>query len=134
MKYWRHLPYLGLGPSAHSFDGSRRWWNHRGTRAYRAALDEDERPVAGSETLSKDDLALEALMFGLRTVDGIDLREFRRRFGIDLVAGNRPFIDECLESGLLALGEDRLAPTTPGLAVADALAARLDLHGASDAR
>ena len=134
MKYWRHLPYLGLGPSAHSFDGTRRWWNHRGIRAYRAALDRGERPVAGSETLSKNDLALEALMFGLRTVDGIDLRDFRRRFGIGLVARNRRFIDECLESGLLALGEDRLAPTTSGLAVADGLAARLDLRGASDAR
>lgn len=134
LKYWRHLPYLGLGPSAHSFDGRRRWWNHRGIRAYRTALDGGERPVAGSEALSKDDLALEALMFGLRTVDGIDLRDFRRRFGIDLVAHNRRFIDDCLESGLLVLGEDRLAPTTSGLSVADALAARLDLRGASDAR
>ena len=134
MKYWRHLPYLGLGPSAHSFDGTRRWWNHRGTRAYRAALDEGERPVAGSETLSKNDLALEALMFGLRTVDGIDLRDFRQRFGIDLAARNRRLLDECVESGLLALGEDRLAPTTSGLAVADALAARFDLYEASDAR
>ncbi len=134
MKYWRHLPYLGLGLSAHSFDGRRRWWNHRGIRAYRAALDGGERPVAGSETLSKDDLALEALMFGLRTVDGIDLGDFRRRFGIDLAARDRRFVDDCVESGLLALGEDRLAPTASGLAVADALAARLDLHGASDAR
>ena len=127
MKYWRHLPYLGLGPSAHSFDGRRRWWNHRGVRAWRTALGRSERPVAGSERLSKDDLALEALMFGLRTVDGIDLGDFRRRFGIDLAARNRRFIDDCLESGLLALGEDRLAPTTSGLAVADALAARIHL-------
>ena len=134
MKYWRHLPYLGLGPSAHSFDGRRRWWNHRGIRAYRAALDGGERPVAGSETLSKDDLALEALMFGLRTVDGIDLRDFRRRFGIDLAARNRRLLGECIESGLLVLGEDHLAPTTSGLAVADALVARLDLYAASDAR
>ena len=134
MKYWRHLPYLGLGPSAHSFDGTRRWWNHRGTRAYRAALDEAQRPVAGSERLSEDELALEALMFGLRTADGIDLRDFRQRFDVDLAARNRPFIDECIESGLLAFGEDRLAPTTSGLAVADALAARLDLHEASEAR
>ena len=134
MKYWQHLPYLGLGPSAHSFDGTRRWWNQRGTRAYRSALDEGRRPVAGSETLSVDDLALEALMFGLRTVDGIDLRELRRRFGIDLVARNRRFIEDCLESGLLTLSEERLAPTLAGLAVADALAARLDLHEATDAR
>ena len=128
MKYWRHIPYLGLGPSAHSFDGTRRWWNQRGTRAYRSALDEGRRPVAGSETLSVDDLALEALMFGLRTVDGIDLRGFRRRFGIDLAARNRRFIEDCAESGLLALRDHRLAPTLSGLAVADALAARLDLE------
>lgn len=134
MKYWRHLPYLGLGPSAHSFDGRLRWWNHHGIRAYRAALDGGERPVAASERLTREDLALEALMFGMRTTEGIDLRDFRRRFGIDLAARNRRFVDECLESGLLVLGEDRLAPTTSGLAVADALAARLDLCGALDAR
>ena len=127
MKYWRHLPYLGLGPSAHSFDGSRRWWNHRGIRAYRAALDEGAHPIAGSERLTKDDLALEALMFGLRTVDGIDLRDYRQRFSIDLAACNRRFVDDCLESGLLSLSEDRLAPSASGLAVADALAARLHL-------
>ena len=129
MKYWRHLPYLGLGPSAHSFDGVHRWWNHRGMGAYRAALEEGERPVAGSERLGKGDLALEALMFGLRTADGIDLRDFRRRFGVDLAARNRRFLDDCLESGHLTLTGDRLTPSVSGLAVADAIAARLELEG-----
>lgn len=127
MKYWRHLPYLGLGPSAHSFDGTHRWWNHRGMEAYRAALDRGERPVAGSERLTRENLALEALMFGMRTTEGIDLRDFRRRFGVDLAARNRRFVDDCLESGLLERAEDRLKPSAAGLAVADALAARLEL-------
>lgn len=127
MKYWRHLPYLGLGPSAHSFDGARRWWNHRGIEAYRAALDGGERPVAGSERLAREDLALEALMFGMRTVVGIDLRDFHRRFGVDIAARNRRFVDDCLESGLLERAGDRLMPSATGLAVADALAARLEL-------
>ena len=127
MKYWRHLPYLGLGPSAHSFDGARRWWNHRGVGAYRAALGAGERPVAGSERLTRQDLALEALMFGLRTAAGIDLQEFRRRFGIDLATRNRRFIDECLESGHLAQSGERLVPSVAGLAVADAIAARIDI-------
>ena len=130
MKYWRHLPYLGLGPSAHSFDGAQRWWNHRGIEAYRAALGRSERPVAGSEGLTQQDLALEAVMFGLRCVDGIDLQRFRRRFGIDLAARNRRLVDDCLESGLLELAEGRLTPSAAGLAVADALAARFDLGGA----
>lgn len=129
MKYWRHLPYLGLGPSAHSFDGRRRWWNHRGLRAYRAALDAGERPVAGSERLTREDLALETLMFGLRSADGIDLRDFPRRFGVDLAARNRRLIEDCLEAGHLKRVGERLVPSVSGLAVADALAARLDLGG-----
>ena len=128
MKYWHHLPYLGLGPSAHSFDGSRRWWNHRGTGAYRSAVGEGKRPVAGCERLTLNDLALETLMFGLRTVDGIDLQDFRRSFGIDLEARNRRFIHACLESGHMTLNEGRLGPSVSGLAIADALAARLELE------
>ena len=83
--------------------------------------------MAGSERLTREDLALEALMFGMRTTEGIDLREFRRRFGVDIAARNRRFVDDCLESGLLERAEDRLMPSAAGLAVADALAARLEL-------
>ena len=126
-KYWRHAPYLGLGPSAHSFDGARRWWNHRGLAAYRAALGERKRPVAGCEQLSRDDLALETLMFGLRTIEGIDLEDFRRRFGVDLVERNRRVIDAGLGAGHLRIAGSRLMPSVAGLAVADALAARLEL-------
>ena len=77
-KYWDHTPYLGLGPSAHSFDGRRRrWWNHRGLAAWRAAVERGERPVAAREELDRETLALERLMLALRTVDGLDLARFR---------------------------------------------------------
>ena len=65
-------------------------------------------------------------MFGMRSADGIDLRDFRRRFDVDLAARNRRFVDDCLASGLLELAEGRLMPSAAGLAVADALAARLE--------
>ena len=128
-KYWRHVPYLGLGPSAHSFDGLRRWWNHRALGPYRTALHAGERPIAGCERLSRDALALEALMFGMRSVEGIDLDRFRRRFAVDLVARNRRFVDACRDAGHLRIARGRLMPTTAGLAVADALAARFALEG-----
>ena len=38
-KYWRHVPYLGLGPSAHSFDGASRWWNLRDWRQWAQAVE-----------------------------------------------------------------------------------------------
>ena len=66
-------------------------------------------------------------MFGMRTAEGIDLQDFRRRFGVDLAARNRRFVDDCLASGLLEHAKDRLMPNLSGLAVADALAARLEL-------
>ncbi len=123
-KYWRRAPYLGLGPSAHSFDGeTRRWWNERGLGAWEREVWAGRRPVASEETLSLSDRVLEILMLGLRTVDGVDLGELRRRFGVDLVAANRELLARHEAGGLLLREGDRLRPTLTGLAVADGLAA-----------
>jgi putative oxygen-independent coproporphyrinogen III oxidase len=119
-KYWDHTPYLGLGPSAHSFWGNRRWWNERKIKPYEARIDDAERPIAGSEELTAEDLALEALMLGLRTVEGIDLEQFRRRYGVDLVMQGQ------LE-GLLKVEDGRLVPTLDGWAVADTLARSFEI-------
>ena len=51
-KYWRHAPYLGLGPSAHSFDGRRRWWNLRHLAPWSAAVAQGRRPVEDEEILT----------------------------------------------------------------------------------
>ena len=121
-KYWHHVPYLGLGPSAHSFSGTHRWWNERKLEPYEKRIEKGERPVAGSEELTREDLALEALMLGLRTVDGIDLDDFLERYGVDLRKRNEPLIERLVERGLLRVEGDRLIPTLAGLAVTDSLA------------
>lgn len=126
-KYWDHTPYLGLGPSAHSFDGRRRWWNERKLRPWQAKLAGGEQPVAGSEDLGRRELALEDLMLSLRTAAGLDLEAFCRRHGCDLAARNRPLIADLAARGLLADTGGRLVPTLDGLAVADALARAFDL-------
>jgi putative oxygen-independent coproporphyrinogen III oxidase len=120
-KYWHHVPYLGLGPSAHSFSGTRRWWNERKLGPYEKRIENGERPVAGSEDLRPEDLALEALMLGLRTVDGIDLNEFRERYGVDLQKNNRYIIERLAGRGLLRHEANTLTATIYGLAVADSL-------------
>lgn len=137
-KYWDHSPYLGLGPSAHSFDGGRRrWWNHRRLSFWAAALDRatgegTAPPVGGEEVLSRHDLALERLMLALRTTAGIDLARFRRRYGVDLAASDGRLMEELAGAGLARMEAGRFALTLDGLAVADGLAARFDL-GAEEA-
>lgn len=121
-KYWRHVPYLGLGPSAHSFDGRVRRWNERHIRRWQQRLAKDGSAVAGSERLSRAQLAFESLMLGLRTRAGVDLAACRARFGVDLVAGNEARLERDTAAGLLRLAGDQLLPTLRGMAVADTLA------------
>jgi putative oxygen-independent coproporphyrinogen III oxidase len=127
-KYWHHVPYLGLGPSAHSFAGTRRWWNERKLGPYEKRIGNGERPIAGSEDLTPEDLALEALMLGLRTADGVDLDEFRERYGVDLRERNGLLIERLAGEGLLERRDDTLILTLAGLAVADSLIARFEVE------
>src|SRR5215210_206422 len=121
-KYWNHTPYLGVGPSAHSFSGRSRWWNERKIKPYQARIDAAERPIAGSEDLTAGDLAVEALMLGFRTIEGIDLARFWDRYGIDLAERNARLIERLERDGLLRVDGSRLLPTLAGWAVADSLA------------
>jgi oxygen-independent coproporphyrinogen-3 oxidase len=121
-KYWMHAPYLGLGPGAHSFDGSTRAWNARSFFDWERRLRRGEIPVAGSEGLSGEELLLETLMLRLRTREGLDLDDIERRFGVDLLALNRALIEKSLEDALLVREGSWIRPTLDGLAVADGLA------------
>jgi oxygen-independent coproporphyrinogen-3 oxidase len=69
--YWRRAPFLGLGPSAHSGWGRHRRWNLREWPAYERALASGASPVAGTERLDDDAVALEELYLGLRTAAGV---------------------------------------------------------------
>ncbi len=128
-KYWDHTPYLGLGPSAHSFSGTRRWWNERELKPWEARIDSGERPVADGEELTRDDLAVEALMLGFRTAEGIDLELFQERYGVDLAAINARLIERLTGERLLRPEAGRLVPTLEGLAVADSLARDFEVTG-----
>lgn len=121
-KYWDHTPYLGIGPSAHSFREGRRWWNHASVTEYVRDLDAGNRPVSGTEELSAEQLVLEALFLGLRTKKGIDLGQFRCRYGCDLTEEKGPELDELRRAGLIEMEDGVIRPTRAGMAVADSLA------------
>ncbi len=128
VKYWNHTPYLGLGPSAHSFHEDRRWWNIRRTDPWQQRLDQRQRPVDEVETLDRRALTLEALMTGLRTYAGVDLTRLQSRFDLDLAASNAALIDRLESQGLASIRDGQLIPTLDGLALADSIASsfRLD--------
>ena len=70
--YWERVPYLGLGPAAHSFDGSeRRSWNTQSLEEYCTALEAGRLPEAGCERLTETDIFNERIMLGLRTARGV---------------------------------------------------------------
>ena len=126
-KYWHHVPYLGLGPSAHSFDGRTRWWNERHLARYARQLRAGRSPIAEREQPDAEQRALEALMLGLRTIDGLDVQDIRERHGIDLVAGNEARIDRMQRDGLMHDDVGRLRLTLAGRAVVEGLVARWQL-------
>jgi len=78
--YWLGKPYLGIGPSAHSFNGKERSWNIKNNIKYIKALKKDEIPQE-IEILSINNLFNETIMIGLRTIWGISLNEIENKFG-----------------------------------------------------
>ncbi|MFQ5526977.1 MAG: radical SAM family heme chaperone HemW [Thermoanaerobaculia bacterium] len=126
-KYWQHVPYLGLGPSAHSFDGRRRWWNHRSERPWRLEVEAGRTPEADREELTFVDLALEKIMLGLRTPRGVDLRSLA---GIETKAfldRNARVLSRSVEEGLLEIRGKTLVPSLAGMARADGIARSIEI-------
>ena len=121
-KYWNHVPYLGLGPAAHSFSGRERRWNRSSVDAYIGDLESGREPIESREILSDEQLRMEALFLGFRTRRGICLETFRIRYGRDLLADKRDMIERLSGEGLVEIRDGFLRPTRAGMAVADSLA------------
>jgi oxygen-independent coproporphyrinogen-3 oxidase len=119
-KYWQHIPYLGLGPAAHSFKDDTRWWNCRSVEEYCGLLAQGKRPVGGSEDLTPDQLKLERLCLGFRTEKGVSLQD---------ACGNSSMtetLSRLRRSGFLKVAKDRIIPTQKGYLIADRLPLMFD--------
>lgn len=73
--YWSGAPYLGLGPSAHGFDGRSRRWNTAPFAGWLEAVEGGRDPVSGEEIIGKAEASDEAVYLGLRTAHGLSVRE-----------------------------------------------------------
>jgi len=85
LMYWDGSPYLGIGPSAHSYWNGHRQWNVGSLEQYLKLLKSNIKPVAGQEQLSQDQKILEFLYLNLRTIHGIDIRQFKYQFNLSFI-------------------------------------------------
>lgn len=122
-KYWHGAPYLGLGPAAHSFCSGRRWWNMASVREYIEALQSGRSPIMQIEDLDCEQEMIEAVYLGLRCAEGLDCQMFSDRFGIDCGERFRGLLERYQGEGYLAVSEDAVVLTAPGMLYADAIAA-----------
>lgn len=122
---WNGGDYLGLGPSAHSHLDGRRQANTRSLADYLTAVDERGEAVDLDETLTVEERIHEYILLGLRSVEGMDARVFRDRFGDDAMGKRAPAIHTLAEKGLLAERGARIRLTRKGLALADSVCAYL---------
>jgi oxygen-independent coproporphyrinogen-3 oxidase len=121
--YWKAEPYLGIGPSAHSFNGHSRQWNVSNNTKYVQALSRGELP-ATVEQLSIFDQLNEQLLTGLRTSEGVNLARMEQRFGPELVAQLRAGLLD-LKDDWYQLRHDQLSLTRSGKHFADLIASDL---------
>lgn len=122
--YWQGKKYLGIGPSAHSFDGKKRGWNVRNNIKYIKALQNDEIPME-TELLSKADQYNEYVMTGLRTVWGVSKNRVQDRFGEQYLKYLNQQSKKYVEGHLLFEDGDLLMATKKGKFLVDGIAADL---------
>ena len=122
-KYWSMAPYIGLGPSAHSFIEPERYWNYRNVPRYIQSLQAEKLPIDEKERLTREQLIMEAIYLGFRTAKGIDLFEVKSKFGMDFSNHFSQVIAEFEKEGLLKLTETHCSLTIRGMALLDSITA-----------
>lgn len=123
--YWRGVPYLGLGPSAHSFDGQNRQFTVANNPQYVAAVLERGEVPATVEVLTARDRANEYLLTTLRTARGCDLAHLRDALGLDLAAAHPAYLATLTAQGWATIRQEVLTLTDAGKLLADQITLEL---------
>lgn len=124
--YWLGKKYIGIGPSAHSYDGEKRGWNVSNNPLYLKSLAENQLPME-TETLTKTDRYNEYVMTGLRTIWGVSLDRVATEFGAEYLDYLNQQAAKYLEDHLLFIDDNILRTTKSGKFLSDGIASDLFL-------
>lgn len=129
--YWQGKSYLGIGPSAHSFDGKQRSWNVRNNSKYIEDIQKNILPIE-RETLSKTDQYNEYIMTGIRTIWGVSLEKVALDYGKEYVDYLMQQSEKHRKEDLLYIepaslpgGDEKLKTTQKGKFLSDGIASDL---------
>lgn len=122
--YWKAVPYLGIGPGAHSFDGAHRGSNIAHNTRYIRLLEENK-PAFRQETLTATEQINEYLLTSLRTIWGIDTAFLLEKFGWDLLKEKEKALSDMQQQGLIQMEYQSISLSNKGKLLADYLAAKL---------
>jgi len=111
--YWKGKKYIGLGPSAHSYNGTERRWNNASLKEY-FQKEEDRQPYFEIENLSLKDQYHDYLLTSLRTIEGADLSFVERMFGIKVCRLLQDLAEKYISTGEMFIANGILAMTPEG--------------------
>lgn len=122
--YWLGKKYIGIGPSAHSYDGEKRGWNVANNSLYLKSIQNNELPIE-TETLTISDRYNEYIMTGLRTIWGVSLERIETEFGVEYLDYLKKQSQKFLNDELLSIENNILKPTAKGKFLTDGIASDL---------
>ncbi|MFC6265907.1 radical SAM family heme chaperone HemW [Flavobacterium panici] len=122
--YWLGKKYIGIGPSAHSYDGIKRGWNIANNSLYLKSIQNNELPIE-TEILTISDRYNEYIMTGLRTIWGVSLERIENEFGLEYLNYLKKQSQKFLNDDLLSIENNILKPTPKGKFLTDGIASDL---------
>lgn len=122
--YWQGKPYIGIGPSAHSFNGKQRGWNVRNNTKYIKVIQQNELPIE-METLTTTDRYNEYIMTGLRTIWGVSLDKVEKDFGKTYKEYLKEQAETFINQQLLYIDDKHIRVTKKGQFLSDGIASEL---------
>lgn len=122
--YWRNIPYLGIGASAHSYNGQQRDWNVSSIPAYIDGIKKGI-PATEGEHLDRFTCYNDAVITGLRTMWGLNLPEVEKKYGADLALYCKKQAEKFIKNGLLNHENDRLTLSAKGIFTSDNIMSEL---------
>ncbi len=117
--YWKGAPYYAFGLAAHGYVDGVRTGNFADWAAYKAKVDAGERPIESKEEISEADAAFEYIMLGLRLNEGVDLHEYKEKFGMDLLEIYKSVLEKQMQQKTLIVEEGYMKLTAYGMDIAN---------------
>lgn len=122
--YWQGKKYIGIGPSAHSYNGQMRLWNKANNSLYINSINENEIPFE-KENLTQSQMLNEYIMTSLRTIEGMDLNYIEKYFSKQLREKIEAIIKNEVEKDMILFEGNKIILTDAGKLFADRIAVKL---------